>query len=137
MGSARRGCARGHARSVWLALVAALGLAVGLAACAGGASGAPPVNTIQLGAASLSPTSLTISAGTTVHFVDAADGAIHQLCLGRDGTCHSSASGPAALVAPGLRIQPGQTRDVVFGTPGTYAITCAIHPQMNLTVTVQ
>jgi plastocyanin len=33
-------------------------------------------------------------------------------------------------------IPPGESRDIVFTRPGVYAIRCAIHPQMKLTVEV-
>ena len=33
-------------------------------------------------------------------------------------------------------IPPGESRDIVFTRPGTYTISCAIHPQMRMTVEV-
>ena len=41
-----------------------------------------------------------------------------------------------ALHAPGLKITPGITSDILFSTPGQYQITCTIHPSMNLTISV-
>ena len=38
--------------------------------------------------------------------------------------------------AVGSLIPPGESRDIVFTRPGVYAIRCAIHPQMKLTVEV-
>ena len=47
------------------------------------------------------------------------------------------AAGPADLHGSGFSINPARTRSVTFATSGTYAITCSVHPNMNLTVIVQ
>ena len=79
-----------------------------------------------------------ISAGQALHMVDAQDtGGTHTLCLGENGTCDTSASGPAELKGPGMSFSPGTTKDVTFSTAGTYHITCTIHPSMNVTINVQ
>jgi plastocyanin len=114
-----------------------LALALVLAACGAAASTSIPPDTVQLANASLAPTSITVAVNTTVHFVDEPSGAMHQLCLGQNGACHSSANGPQPLIAPGFRIDPGQTKDVTFSAKGTFAITCTIHPPMNVTITVR
>src|SRR5215813_10771047 len=47
-------------------------------------------------------------------------------------------SGPSALTdGNSLHVSPGETKEVEFDTPGTYKITCTLHPMMNLTITVQ
>jgi plastocyanin len=33
-------------------------------------------------------------------------------------------------------IPPGESRDIVFTRPGIYSVSCAIHPQMRMTVEV-
>jgi len=90
-------------------------------------------------AADFGTTSITIKAGQAVHFTDpAGTGGTHSICLGADGTCFEGAKGPQALQSPGFTINAGDpAKDVTFDTPGTYKITCSIHPSMNLTVTVQ
>jgi len=107
-----------------------------LAACGQGAA-AP--NEVSMTAADFSPTSVTIKAGQTVHFTDPAGvGGTHIICLGADGECATTAQGPQALEGSGFTINAGDPpRDVIFTTPGTYKITCSIHPSMNLTVTAQ
>ena len=86
-----------------------------------------------------SATSVSIKAGQAVHFTDPAGvGATHIICLGSDGNCDTTASGPQTLEGNGFTINAGDPpKDVTFSTPGTYKITCSIHPSMNLTVTVR
>jgi plastocyanin len=111
-------------------------LALALGGC-GQTSTAP--NEVGLVAGDFAVTSISIKAGQAVHFTDpAGTGGVHTICLGSDGTCDQSANGPQALKSPGFTINPGDpAKDITFDTPGTYKITCSIHPAMNLTVTVQ
>ena len=125
------------ARTIYAcALLLAL-LSLALAACGQSATAAP--NEVGMVAADFSRTSITIKAGQAVHFTDAAGtGGTHAICLGSDGNCDTAANGPQALKSPGFTINPGDpAKDVTFDTPGTYKITCSIHPAMNLTVIVQ
>ncbi|HEX9413094.1 MAG TPA: plastocyanin/azurin family copper-binding protein [Ktedonobacterales bacterium] len=96
-------------------------------------------NEVSMVAADFSMTSITVKAGQAVHFTDpAGTGGTHTICLGTDGACDKGAQGPQALQSPGFTINAGDpAKDVTFDTPGTYKITCSIHPSMNLTVTVQ
>jgi len=112
-------------------------LVLTLAAC-GQSSTATP-NEVGMVAADFSRTSITIKAGEMVHFTDAVGtGATHDICLGSDGACDTAAKGPQALKGPGFTINAGDpAKDVTFDTPGTYKITCSLHPAMNLIVTVQ
>lgn len=81
---------------------------------------------------------LTISAGTAVKFIDAQGAAPHILCIGANATCDKSTNGPHELSGGNsLKVDPGETKTVTFDTPGAYAITCTLHPMMNLTITVQ
>ena len=96
-------------------------------------------NEVSMAESDFSATSVTIKAGQAVHFTDPAGvGATHIVCLGSDGNCDTTASGPQALESGGFTINAGDPpRDVTFPTAGTYKITCSIHPSMNLTVTVR
>ena len=115
-----------------------LTLALSLAACGGGgATSNVPANQVDMGLSNFVQTSRMISVGESIHFVDDQGGATHVLCLGKDGNCDASAKGPQPLTGQGFTIQPGQAQDVRFDTAGAYAITCPIHPSMNLLVTVQ
>ncbi len=113
-------------------------LTLGLAACGGASTNVnAPANEVDMGPANFVQTSRAISTGQSIHFVDQQSGTTHMLCIGRDGSCDTSAKAPKDLASPGFSIQPGQTHDVLFDTAGTYTITCPIHPSMNLTITVR
>jgi plastocyanin len=107
-----------------------------LAACGQGTVAA---NEVSMATADFSPTSLIIKAGQAIHFTDPAGvGGTHIVCLGNEGECDTTAQGPQALEGGGFTINAGDlARDVTFTAPGTYKITCSLHPSMNLTVTVQ
>ena len=107
-----------------------------LAAC-GQSTTAP--NEVSMVASDFSTSSITIKARQAVHFTDPPGiGGMHTICLGTNGTCDKSAQGPLALQGEGFTINAGDpAKDVTFDTAGTYKITCSIHPNMNVTVTVQ
>lgn len=83
---------------------------------------------VRLSTSGFDPTELTIAAGTEVVFVNAAS-FDHTVTEGTDGQ---------AVEDPIVddNIAPNGTVRVVFDEPGTYQITCRIHPSMHLTVTV-
>jgi plastocyanin len=90
-----------------------------------------------MGPATFAQTSRTISTGQSIHFVDDQNGAMHILCIGKDGRCDPNAQGPQGLAGQGFTIQPGQSHDVQFSAAGTYPVTCTVHPNMNMVVTVR
>ena len=115
-------------------------LALVLAACGGGAASQPATDdggaaatedtggggeTVSLAGGQFSPAELTIPAGTTVTFTDTTG---HTVTEGSDGT---------AAEDPIIDEQGGEDITFTFDEPGTYDITCTIHPSMNLTVTVE
>ena len=117
-----------------------LTLALAVAGCGGatGGSSGGAANEVDLGAASFEQSSVTISTGQALHIVDPqASGGTHNLCIGQNGTCDTGANEPSELVGGGMMINAGDTKDITFSTAGTYHVTCTIHPNMNLTVTVQ
>jgi plastocyanin len=125
-----------HAVLFALFLLMPLVALLALAACGQSTAAA---NEVSMAASDFSATSITIKAGQAVHFTDPAGiGGTHIVCLGSDGNCSATAQGPQALAGNGFTINAGDPpKDVTFPTPGTYKITCSIHPSMNLTVTVQ
>ena len=118
------------------AALAVLLCALALAGCGQGAAAA---NEVSMTATDFAPSAVTIKVGEAVHFTDPiATGGMHVICLGKDGSCDKSAQGPQALRGEGFTINAGSAaNDVTFDTAGSYKITCSIHPNMNLTVTVQ
>jgi plastocyanin len=94
--------------------------------------------TVQMNPTNFVQTTRTIKAGQSLLFDDSVGGGgLHIICLGNNQACDSSAQGPSDLKSPGFTIQPGATKSVTFPTAGSYQITCTVHPNMNLTVTVQ
>jgi plastocyanin len=81
--------------------------------------------TVSLAGFAFSPSELTIPAGTTVTFTDTAS---HTVTEGTDGE---------AVDDPIVDEDGGSDIEVTFDEPGTYNITCKIHPDMNMTITVE
>jgi plastocyanin len=75
------------------------------------------------------PAELTIPVGTEVSFLNA-DSAPHTVTEGVDG---EAAEGPFI----DDEVAPNQATRYTFDEPGTFQITCLLHPTMNLTVTVE
>jgi plastocyanin len=113
-------------------------LVLALVAGCGGSGGSLSANEVRMNAADFEQSTITIKAGTALHLADEQSGTTHLLCLGKDGQCDPNAQGPQQLNSNNpLEVDPGQSVDITFDTPGTYSITCTIHPGMELTVTVQ
>lgn len=120
-----------------LLLIAAF-MVAGCGKTPGGNATTGPTNEVQMDAVNFVQTSVTIKAGTAFKFVDPSDtGGLHIICAGHSGKCIANANAPAELADPGFTINPGETKTVTFANPGTYQIACTVHPDMNLTITVQ
>jgi plastocyanin len=102
-----------------------------LAACGGTAESEPPADggdagtTVSLAGSRFSPTTLTIAAGETVTFTDTGS---HTVTEGTNGV---------AVDDPIVDESGGADIEVTFDEPGTYNITCTIHPTMQMTITVE
>jgi plastocyanin len=95
-----------------------------LAVLASGVRAAAPVTVTQKGL-QFSVEDLSISKGQVVVFVN------------DDRTAHNiTVSGEGVSLNGGLQ-QPGAEFKVPFVKPGTYQVTCGIHPKMKLSVTVK
>ena len=121
--------------------LAILFLVVLLAACSEGAASSAPATdggggaasdggggggeTVSLANFAFTPSELTIQAGTTVTFTDTAN---HTVTEGTDGE---------AVDDPIVDEDGPSDIEVTFDEPGTYNITCKIHPDMNMTITVE
>lgn len=120
--------------------LAILVLVLLLAACSNSAASSAPAagggaasddgsggggETVSLAGFAFSPSELTIPAGTTVTFTDTAS---HTVTEGTDGE---------AVDDPIVDEDGGSDIEVTFDEPGTYNITCKIHPDMNMTITVE
>ncbi|HET8776657.1 MAG TPA: cupredoxin domain-containing protein [Candidatus Limnocylindria bacterium] len=84
---------------------------------------------VRLESSQFDPSELTISAGTTVLFLNA-DSYTHTVT---EGTGGQAVDDPIV----DREIAQNRTVRVTFDEPGTYDITCKIHPSMQLTITVE
>lgn len=72
---------------------------------------------------------LTVPVGTPVTFVNN-DTVLHTATNGTNGT-------PASGSLFDLQLPVGATGSYTFTAAGIYAVTCTVHPAMNMTITVQ
>jgi plastocyanin len=84
---------------------------------------------VMLSASSFSPGQLTVAAGTQVTFVNNS-GLPHTVTHGTGGR-------PADDAAFDRPVGDGASVQITFDEPGTYDITCKIHPEMQMTVVVE
>jgi plastocyanin len=98
-------------------------------ASAAASEGAATGDTVRLSGFAFEPAELTVAAGTEVSFVNA-DSTTHTVTEGEDGT---------AVDDPIIDEELAQnaSTSVTFDEPGTYQITCRIHPSMQMTITVE
>lgn len=87
------------------------------------------------------PQQIQINEGETIHFVNRSSTVTQFLCVGTNSQCDNTAFlslklPPPALHGPGVRIAPGQAKDIIFDTDGTFSITSTVDANVNMTVTV-
>jgi plastocyanin len=116
-----------------IGLLAAL---TGLAGC-GGEERTPPRDAIVMTSNSFEPATRTVEQGGTITLFNQTRGALHILVNGDRGATRSEPGAPSFGGASGHRSERGEVWTTpVWSTPGTFHVTCTIHPAMNLTVTV-
>ncbi len=97
-----------------------------------------PVDHVDMDATNFVTNAITVKAGTPFKFNDPSDtGGLHVICTGQNGKCIADSNAPTALADPGFTINPGESKTVTFDKAGTFHIACTVHPDMNLTITVQ
>lgn len=80
-------------------------------------------NTVAITNFTFSPSSVTIAKGTIITWVN------------NDGVAHTSTSDNNVWDTGS--IAPGASKTVTFGTSGTFAYHCTVHPMMTGTIIVQ
>ena len=96
-----------------------------------------PLDEVHMSGSAFLNTTATVKAGQPVKFIDNADGATHILVVGTNGLFATDPDAPTQLNADaGTTINQGQEIDITFAKAGTFAVTCKIHPAMQLSVTV-
>jgi plastocyanin len=98
-------------------LVAALGLSLALPAAANAAD-----QTVTMEGFAFAPPDVTVTAGSQVTWVN------------KDTVQHDAVAVDGAWRTP--KLGPNEQASVTFGSAGTYAYICSIHPGMRATVTV-
>ena len=99
-----------------LPIIVVLGLATGAAAGA--------EFEVRQAGRQFAPARLIVGKGSIVHFAN------------DENFVHHAFTDAAGFSADTGDIPPGESRDIVFTRPGVFAIRCAIHPQMRMTVEV-
>jgi len=84
---------------------------------------------VRIDGSAFDPEELTVAVGTEVLFVNA-DGFAHTVTEGTDGQAVDDPIVDEEIAQNG-------TVSVTFDEPGTYDITCEIHPSMQMTVIVE
>jgi len=84
---------------------------------------------VRIESSNFDPAELTIAVGTEVEFLNA-DGFTHTVTEGTDGQAVDD-----PIVDEDIE-QDGTVR-VTFDDPGTYEITCKLHPSMQMTIIVE
>ena len=112
---------------------------VGQATPTASSGGGGTAGAVSMGPTTFVQTSVTAQVGKPVQFADPqGTGGFHILCLGHNQTCKSNPDGPAELNTPaGVTFNQGDTKSFTFTKAGTYEVTCTVHPNMNVTITVQ
>lgn len=122
-----------------LALLVLFALAVSLlAACGSEESGPDSPNKVNMNAAAFDKDSITINKGEAITFISAQGAAIHILVIGKNGNSETEKGAPDFGGASGHQVDVGgKWTTPPWNTPGTYHVTCTVHPgTMNLTVIV-
>jgi plastocyanin len=78
-----------------------------------------------------------VQVGGRITFSNASSRALHVLVVGKDAQPRSQAGAPTFGGASGHRAEVGDRWTTPpWTTPGTYWVTCTLHPSMNLKVVV-
>jgi plastocyanin len=96
---------------------------------------------VDVATTGFAPQQAEINEGESIRFVNRSSTVTQFLCLGTNRQCDSVAFRtlqlpPIVLRSPGVRIPPGQAKDIIFDADGTFHITSTVDPNVNMTVTV-
>ena len=95
-----------------------------------------PLDQAHMQGAAFASTTAKVKVGSKIKFINDST-ATHILVVGQDGKWVAANGAPADLNnATGKLVLGGGEVDIAFDTPGTYTITCTVHPAMLITVTV-
>jgi len=111
------------------------GVLSGCAAKPGAATDAP--GTIDMDQLRFDTETSHIPVGGTLTFANTGSRFLHVLVLGKDAQPQKAQGAPSFGGLSGHRTEVGRRWTTPpWTTPGTYSVTCTLHPSMNLTVVV-
>lgn len=117
--------------------VGLLATLMGLAGCSGSQERSAPADAIVMTTNSFEPAARTVKQGGSITLFNQTRGALHILVNGDRGATRVEPGAPSFGGASGHRSERGEVWTTpIWSTPGTFHVTCTIHPTMNLTVTV-
>ncbi|HEX8994624.1 MAG TPA: hypothetical protein VF812_01195 [Ktedonobacterales bacterium] len=116
---------------------ATLLLILGLA-LAGCGESSKPAATVTMTATAFGQNIITLKAGDQLAITDPSNGARQVLYFGNVGQYIANRNGPSELnTAQGVEFTPGISKTFTFAKAGVYEVTSALHPKMNLLITVK
>jgi plastocyanin len=112
-------------------------LVVLVAGCGGSQQRSAPPGAIVMSSNAFEPAARAIKQGERITFFNQTRGALHILVNGDRGATGSEQGAASMGGASGHRSERGEVWTTpAWTTPGTFHVTCTIHPAMNLRVTV-
>lgn len=122
---------------LWVSLVGLLLLCTG---CNNASTdqGVVGPNTVVMSSSQFNQGAITINQGETITFLDRSETrALHILVPGKDGQQLKEPGVPDFGGNAGHKAEQGSAWTTPpWNTPGTFHVTCTVHPAMNLTVSV-
>lgn len=126
-----------------IVILAGLGLVVTLCACGNGppeVAGAAPGQSVGTAGSSLGQPGTKVVANSSLQFapgnVTVSTGEVIQWTVAQDSVPHNVTFDSDSTLSSAPTLGPGETWEVKFTVPGTYAYHCTIHSGMNGQVTV-
>jgi len=108
-----------------------------LSACAADAGVTTGEGTIDMDHLVFQTDDHRIPVGGTITFANTASRALHVLVVGKDAQPRLEPGAPSFGGASGHRSEVGDRWTTPpWNTPGTFSVTCTLHPSMNLKVVV-
>jgi len=120
------------------ALLPVVMLGLGLTGCNGGpAASADPAGTVTMVQNQFSVETQQLSVGQQITFSNSGSRIVHILAIGKDGQSRQLPDAPSFGADSRHRSGIGDRWTTPpWNTPGTFHVTCTLHPAMNLTVVV-
>ncbi len=95
-----------------------------------------PLDQAHMSGAAFATTTAKVKVGGKIKFINDSE-ITHILVVGQDGKWVSTPGAPADINTSAGKIIGGKAEvDVTFDKPGTYTVTCTVHPAMLVTITV-